>query len=254
MRRIGRQLLVILPVGVLCSLLSAWLPMLRLSERTPCESCSRAWVVDDSTVGTVLSRTFNWWLPVDEQWVCIREGRIAIRSGVWTEGRDDGPMVYFTTGDTTASPIGLSQVCATPPEWYETYRSLYTPEEFACTRHAGGWPWRCVAGFQVSSGRAPPDEFGYTGWTRHTGYYLFGTEQYSRRGPLPYRPIWFGMLADTVFWTLVITALRNMYSFEKRVRGGLRRRGNRCASCGYDRTGLGLQAACPECGTPPVIK
>lgn len=63
---------------------------------------------------------------------------------------------------------------------------------------------------------------------------------------VPFIPIVPGVLANTgVFgtgWLVVLLAAGAM------VRARRRRRG-RCLACGYDRRGIGADAACPECGT-----
>lgn len=62
---------------------------------------------------------------------------------------------------------------------------------------------------------------------------------------LPYRPIWTGLAADTVFfgavWWVGLTGVRWV-----RVRGRVRK--GLCASCGYPRRGLETMSPCPECG------
>ena len=62
---------------------------------------------------------------------------------------------------------------------------------------------------------------------------------------VPYRPLWGGLLVDTGLFGACWLA---MIATPGAVRRLVRRRRGRCPACGYDRTGLEAQVACPECG------
>jgi hypothetical protein len=103
---------------------------------------------------------------------------------------------------------------------------------------AGGWPFRCALwyhtsreihwGFDPSGKGAAP---AYAGITR----------------VYPMCPIWPGLLADTLIYSLVV------YLPLALARAGLRRvmarfrRDGMCHTCGYSRDGLQTER-CPECG------
>ncbi len=65
---------------------------------------------------------------------------------------------------------------------------------------------------------------------------------------LPYRPIWRGVVKDTVIlgaaWWLAGWACRI-------TRSRCLRRAGRCPDCAYDLRDTAVDAPCPECGTPP---
>ena len=64
---------------------------------------------------------------------------------------------------------------------------------------------------------------------------------------LPLIPLFPGFLLNTLFYTLITFAL---YKLPGALRHSKRRRAGNCPNCNYPRTGLNLQAPCPECGTP----
>lgn len=63
---------------------------------------------------------------------------------------------------------------------------------------------------------------------------------------LPYLPIWPGLLADTLFYALLLATLHQLTT---RARRAHRRKRNRCPTCDYDLRGL-TTPNCPECARP----
>ena len=61
---------------------------------------------------------------------------------------------------------------------------------------------------------------------------------------LPYLPYWPGLLADTLFYAVLLACLHQLNAWGHRTR---RRKRGRCAACGYDLSGLD-SFTCPECG------
>lgn len=59
--------------------------------------------------------------------------------------------------------------------------------------------------------------------------------------PLPYLPMWPGLIANSVFYSLMVPMIWIFIRW-RRIRRNL------CGQCGYARVGLGNNAACPECG------
>lgn len=65
----------------------------------------------------------------------------------------------------------------------------------------------------------------------------------------PYLPLWPGLLANTAIyggaWFVILAGVPAGYRL---IRARRRSRKGKCATCGYDRTGLADDAVCPECG------
>jgi hypothetical protein len=66
---------------------------------------------------------------------------------------------------------------------------------------------------------------------------------------LPLAPLWPGFALDTVFYAAIAWGL---YQLPLAIRRRRRRHSDSCVKCGYDRRGLAVGAACPECGRPPA--
>jgi hypothetical protein len=65
---------------------------------------------------------------------------------------------------------------------------------------------------------------------------------------LPYRPVWFGLLLNALFYALVLIALRPLMILPRRIlREWRRMRRGRCLACGYDLR-FDFARGCPECG------
>jgi hypothetical protein len=62
---------------------------------------------------------------------------------------------------------------------------------------------------------------------------------------LPLRPIWTGLVLNTVFYALAVWCLWQALSMSRRYR---RRARGQCVRCGYSLAGLALPTVCPECG------
>ena len=63
-------------------------------------------------------------------------------------------------------------------------------------------------------------------------------------GALPYRPVWFGLLLNTLLYGSIFWAIGLGWRLYRLAR---RRRRGRCLACNYDLRGL-ADPVCPECG------
>ena len=66
---------------------------------------------------------------------------------------------------------------------------------------------------------------------------------------LPLRPLWLGFAGDVGFYGILLAAV---VRGSAALRSWRRARSGQCGYCGYDRRGLALEAACPECGRPGI--
>ncbi len=122
-----------------------------------------------------------------------------------------------------------------------------------------GWPLPCL--WCLLEG--VPNPTGYWGHRAISGIIVNRNwKGFARPWPgdppvtLPYRPLWGAFAANTgvyaaAWWVLLVAP--------GEVRRALRRRRGRCASCGYDLSGLPGGTTCPECGRrdgvePPGIR
>lgn len=61
---------------------------------------------------------------------------------------------------------------------------------------------------------------------------------------LPYRPIWSGLMVNTIFWAMVVATV---HSIKRAYRHARRMRKGRCPMCSYE-LGFTFKDGCPECG------
>ena len=137
---------------------------------------------------------------------------------------------------------------------YEEYMDGVDPGEKRwrsyLERLEAGWPLRCLSA-QVVGPKVEHTlmmESVYHGAARrpdmtvgtYRNFFLFGR----LKGAIPYYPMPLGLVADTLFWALVLWAV--IFG-----RGAARRwwriRHGRCLWCGYDLCGA-VSPICPECG------
>lgn len=101
-----------------------------------------------------------------------------------------------------------------------------------------GFPFRCVREWSVSRGDSAAAYADQGRWT------IIGTWPDGLHVPVSI--MWPGFALNTLFYAAIAWGL---WQVPLAIRRRGRRRRNRCVSCGYDRAGLGIGAACPECGT-----
>jgi hypothetical protein len=127
-------------------------------------------------------------------------------------------------------------------------------EAFPPESHSGerfvrivGWPVECAWGAVDSHFRSSlPTPLPLTAvHALSVGRPLNFTDARGICGYLPIAPIWSGLALNTIFYGMMAWGLLFLPGTLRRWR---RRRGGRCVKCGYNRGGLAMGAACPECG------
>jgi hypothetical protein len=111
------------------------------------------------------------------------------------------------------------------------------------TVEARGWPFLCTSWWYETWG----DDWISKTPRVHGGIRL--TDSWNPR-ILPLRPLWPGVIANTTFFG---TAAGIILLATSSARKRLRKARNQCVYCGYSRTGLHLEALCPECGGSSLI-
>jgi hypothetical protein len=115
-----------------------------------------------------------------------------------------------------------------------------------------GWPWHALecARAEANPGVSPGGKSCLVGGIEPPKFLqptaLPKTTRISSFRPaLPLRPLWTGLLLDTFFYAAIMAGL--IYA-PRMVRQVWRKRHGLCTTCGYARTGLAPNTACPECG------
>ena len=115
---------------------------------------------------------------------------------------------------------------------------------------AHGFPSLCLYSWRTSLHGSTPDKSRVTQErVMHWGLVPFASSRYlsgmppmTIPGVLSFRPIWTGLVIDTLFWGLVLFVfLRGL----RVVRRALRQRRSRCPACAYP---IGTSPVCTECG------
>lgn len=123
-----------------------------------------------------------------------------------------------------------------PPTWVN--------QALDCVRTEVGWPMRCLYAETVTVSTATGEQgFAVRGWMP-----MFGRS-------VPYAPRWFGLFANTIFYSTFVFVL---LSVVRRIRRRARRDRELCPQCKYDlRAALVSQSTtvtCPECGRAYLAK
>jgi hypothetical protein len=145
-------------------------------------------------------------------------------------------IVAASTGDAAATPVG----------------------SYCLSTRRLGWPFPSMADaswyrVDITLAAASTSPLGTpipASYTNSVGE--SGTDGFSLRDtlgvplgvPLPLRPLWPGLVGDSLLYGLLLWLGLVMPA---RARAVLRRRGGRCPACGYDLV-RNLGAGCPECG------
>jgi len=110
-------------------------------------------------------------------------------------------------------------------------RAFWCELRAANSNTANSHTWDAIGGFVIGNAT-------YPGWA-----------DWPPRLPrmVPYRPIWVGAIANTVFWAVVVALIRHVPGW---LRARIRRRSGLCPACAYDLRGSPANGNCPECGIP----
>jgi hypothetical protein len=106
---------------------------------------------------------------------------------------------------------------------------------------AAGWPWASVKSVSTTYVNPRVQVINRGEWDVGRGL--------PSGLPLPYLPIWPGIVLNTLTFSLVPLAIGILFRTTQRWH---RRRKGLCLCCRYNRAGLAADAKCPECGTVPA--
>jgi hypothetical protein len=167
---------------------------------------------------------------IQQRWSAVRfEDVESLRS---VEGREDSVR--------WRRPIGLPQTFDS--SWDAVYEARGWPCyalwcEFREDHSNPSASRKISGGFDLRFPRpSPPD--------RSKGGIFLGPSEIPAAMPL--RPLWLGLLVNSVFYGLFLWLL--WFTPRRIVRGRSRRRRGLCVRCEYDLRGLAAGSACPECG------
>jgi hypothetical protein len=168
----------------------------------------------------------RYWLggPTHHAWIYMRRNPLVTR---W-----ETSLVH--AGDFDPPPLSEFDRPAVDPRPRYARRD-YTGHEQSIVSVASGWP------FDAATGRAIMDGSPSSVWNE----WLFRVHLGQRFLATPLRPIWAGLLGNTLFYGSITLALLIVL---RHARARRRRARGRCIACGYE-LGTGV-ATCPECGLP----
>jgi hypothetical protein len=210
-------------------------------------SWSLALLVDGSfRTSHPASRGFSW--EVAAGWIPTPAGETNIDLQQVTRARRWGTDIACAQGPViNGQPFGSLHDLVEGTSFAEEMKAKFDSGEAVCAWwRADGWP---LPAFSAEARWRPRGE-DYV-WPVIGGV-LMGSKNVGVDDGvriLPLRPIWSGIVVDTVFFAAVWWALLSL----PRVRPALRRRQGRCARCGYALHPS--QERCSECGeaSPPFV-
>ena len=177
-------------------------------------------------------------------------------AALWIESAPQSDMTVRQVSPTSIQPLEPDSQL-----WRMTGSSVFSREVVETRLY--GWPLRCmsVQGVRIQRWTVPdPDRddrillsqddhqtnalFDF----KHHSNWSFDADQSPATG-LPWRPLWLPFLANALILGVpcVPAAAGSARAFGwvgRRIRGS----GNKCPNCGYPRSGIARETACPECG------
>lgn|GEM_PF-1031020 len=175
---------------------------------------------------------------------------------LWSESDPQSDMTVRQVSPTSIQPLEPDSQL-----WRMTGSSVFSREVVETRLY--GWPLRCmsVQGVRIQRWTVPdPDRDDRIlvsqddHWTnaffdfKHHSNWSFDADQPPATG-LPWKPMWLPFLANSLILGapvfLVATGSTRALGWVAR---RMRSFGNKCPNCGYPRSGIARETACPECG------
>lgn len=228
------RLAALLCLGFSVALVVAWLPAMFVTPAREAIGASQAsqprWDVE---VQTCFARTvvvfehkyLNWLqAPPADAIVCDLDSWVMQRRAF---ERNDPPSAYYKPAHQLIESPYWSRAFSVPTKGDRDIQFIDT---------AQGWPFRCVAGYwaQSTSRRGKY----VSQWVLEIPISQYGVVPVG----LPFRPIWFGIAANTLFNVLWICLV---FAGVRACRSCIRRRRGLCHVCSYP---VGGSLRCTECG------
>lgn len=182
-------------------------------------------IISDRVLRTPNAQAFQgrFWLDKGDHQIYVYHRRDPFRahweSSIVPTGMFDAPGPEFERPASDPRPLHS--------------RRAFTGHVQSIVSTSAGWPW------QAGQGRAIMDGTPSRVWREGIPTVTIGPVAFK----LPLRPIWLGLLGNTLFYAAIVLVMLVALRFHRTRR---RRGRGRCVACGYE-LGEGV-GVCPECG------
>lgn len=192
-------------------------------------------------------------LSICASWTCAltfdaRTGRLEERAGgKWPDSIRIARLPDKPTHQYTRDAVGVTVSVAVRPMFVESESDI---ADWSQIKFSSGWPWRSMYGSRTTRSplwdteRGRPQEFRHGDWGVEWMRRVAESGAYCPIGHLPGHPIAIGLLANTVFYSIVLYCI---FQLPKDIRRVARVFMKVCPTCGYDVRNL-YTPVCPECG------